>query len=280
MKKIFIYLFILFTAIGCSKRQEKNSELNLKSDILKAHQSSLSNFINVADLIDSDTESYFAYNQADSIINTIDLSGKNYYQDLSKIYSAYTYVFYGMSYTRAIHLLAKQGDYSLEELINTIIYPDNNAQPNRKLIEKELAALYSIINFYKASSQDKYPMLLELYNANKKEIEALYQQNSEINIYKTASLKNKKLFFKIIISLIIDIYFTNNPAGDETLTEIYFANTGKKGETLDKIPDDFNSVSKLSDKEYFENFVVCTKIQGEMLDLLTNEIKTLAKNNQ
>jgi subtilase family serine protease len=76
------------------------------------------------------TTSYWAYKYADGTLSTIDESGKSYYKDLTKIYSAYSYIFYGMSYKRTVMSISRGDDYSFEDLNQTII----NHQKKRLLI--------------------------------------------------------------------------------------------------------------------------------------------------
>jgi hypothetical protein len=107
----------------------------------------------------------------------------------------------------------------------------------------------------------------------------LFRQYPENEAFKVVSLKNKKLYFKTIINLVTDLYMINNQTSDEIIIKKYFEELTTKAKTLDSIPDDYSEVSRLSDKKYYEYIAVCSKIQGEMLILLTNEIETLAKQN-
>lgn len=80
-------LVLIFILNGCNAQ---DNNLKEKSIILTNQSIALRDFAINADIIDSDTESYWAYEYADSILSSIDLSGKTYVKDLNKIYSAYT----------------------------------------------------------------------------------------------------------------------------------------------------------------------------------------------
>ena len=125
----------------------------------------------------------------------------------------------------------------------------------------------------------KYDQMISIFNEYSKNAGNLFRQHPKNEAYKTVSLKNKKLYFKIIINLIVDLYEVNNQNTDEILIKNYFDELTKKGESLDSIPDNYDEVSKLSDKKYFENIAICSKIQGEMLRLLSIEIESLGKYN-
>lgn len=275
MKKILFYFILLISMSEIYGQSSQN--LNEKGKVLSNQQSALFQLTGVSDIIDSDSESYWAYEQANSLIRTIKMDGNNYEKDLSKIYSSYSLIFYGMSYTRAINSLSRGENYSLEELSSTILdYEDNKAISKYELSKKEMGAIYGMINFYKVSRMPRYSDMNDVYKRYNNEMEEIYKHYSENEAYKIASLQNKKLFYKTFVNLIIDLYFVNNQDTEETIINKYFNNVTLKGETLDKIPNDYNKILNLSDKEYFDYLVSTSQIQKEMIQLLTTEIKKLA----
>jgi hypothetical protein len=278
MKKYLLFFIVLITVSVC--KGQTAEELTLKGIILENQQKNLMAFSKQACIIDNDTESYWGYEFADSLLATVNLNGKNYFEDLSRIYSAYTYIFYGMSYTRAINAVSRGDNYSLEELTNTIIPFDRNKKIDKQdLSKKELASIYGLINFYKVSRMPKFENMNNVFNKYFEISGNLFRQYPENEAFKVVSLKNKKLYFKTIINLVTDLYMINNQTSDEIIIKKYFEELTTKAKTLDSIPDDYSEVSRLSDKKYYEYIAVCSKIQGEMLILLTNEIETLAKQN-
>ncbi len=275
MKKILFYFILLISISEINGQSSQN--LNEKAKVLSNQQGGLFELTGVSNIIDSDSESYWAYEQANSLIRTIELDGNNYEKDLSKIYSSYSLIFYGMSYTRAIKSLSRGDNYSLEELSRTILdYEDNKAISKYELSKKEMGAIYGMINFYKVSRMPRYSDMNDVYNRYNTAMEEIYKHYSENEAYKIASLQNKKLFYKTFVNFIIDLYFVNNQDTEETIINKYFKNLTLKGETLDKIPNDYNKILNLSDKEYFDYLVSTSQIQKEMIQLLTTEIKKLA----
>ena len=87
-----------------SARQEatciRDSVLIYKIQGLKA-------LIKEADCWGDDTESYWAYEQADSILNSI-TDYSPYYESLARIYSATSYVSYGLSYVPSVLEASRQ----------------------------------------------------------------------------------------------------------------------------------------------------------------------------
>jgi len=275
LKKILFYFILLISISEINGQSSQN--LNEKAKVLSNQQGGLFELTGVSNIIDSDSESYWAYEQANSLIRTIELDGNNYEKDLSKIYSSYSLIFYGMSYTRAIKSLSRGDNYSLEELSRTILdYEDNKAISKYELSKKEMGAIYGMINFYKVSRMPRYSDMNDVYNRYNTAMEEIYKHYSENEAYKIASLQNKKLFYKTFVNFIIDLYFVNNQDTEETIINKYFKNLTLKGETLDKIPNDYNKILNLSDKEYFDYLVSTSQIQKEMIQLLTTEIKKLA----
>lgn len=275
MKKILFYFILLISISEIHGQSSQN--LNEKTKVLSNQQSGLFELTEVSNIIDSDSESYSAYEQANSLIRKIELDGTNYEKDLSKIYSSYSLIFYGMSYTRAIKSLSRGDNYSLEELSSTILdYEDNKAISKYELSKKEMGAIYGMINFYKVSRMPRYSDMNDVYTRYNTSMEEIYKHYSENEAYKIASLQNKKLFYRTFVNLIIDLYFVNNPTTEEKIIKKYFNQLTLKGETLDEIPNDYDKILNLSDKEYFDYLVSTSQIQKEMIQLLATEIKKLA----
>ena len=265
--------FVVVVFTSCKSQEE--------SKILKNQYEGLVEFAKVANVIDDDDESYWAYNYADSLLKTIDKSGKSYYGDLSKIYSAYTHIFYGMSYTKTIYALSGGAKHSLAELSNTVIKSSDNEEIDlHKLSKDELASIYSIINFYKVSRMPKYDNMAALFQDYSMESEEMYNNYAKELAYKIVSLNNKKLFYKTLVNLNVDIYLANNPDVGEAAYNKYLDELRRLGGELDKIPSDEATIIALSEKDYLDCLLKSSAVQKSMLTLLTNELKSLKKGNE
>ncbi|MBX2843465.1 MAG: hypothetical protein KTR26_16965 [Flammeovirgaceae bacterium] len=274
MKNHLVYIIFLVNIISCFGQAK--AELPDYAEIIKNKQQNLRAFLKVADIIDNDLESIWAYNYSDSLLNTIRFEDVYFNDNLSKIYSVYSYILYGMSYTRAIYAKSKGINYSLKELSETII-PFKKNESSYNISTNEIYSIYCFINFYKVSRMPKYETMFQAYENHIKIVEGLFLQYSESEVYKTVSLRNKKLYFKTVVNLLVDLYLINNPAATEVEMQRYFNKLIQTGEILDKIPDDHVEISKLSDEEYFEYLSVCFEMQDQILGLLTREIIILGE---
>jgi hypothetical protein len=275
----WIFTLVLIIILNSCNAQDNN--LKEKSIILTNQSIALSDFAKNADIIDSDTESYWAYEYTDSILSSIDLSGKTYVKDLNKIYSAYTHIFYGMSYTRSILAISRGDNYSLEELNRTIVQPSTKEIVDyHNLAKNELSSIYSMINFYKVSRMPRYNDMYTLFQNDSLENENTFKNYSAETAYRIVSLENKKLFFKSFVGLIIDIYSINNQNAEESDYNKYMQGLVKLGEEMDKIPSSYDAILNLSEQEYYEHILKSSEVQKSMLNLLVTEIKTLKQRNE
>jgi hypothetical protein len=279
MKNNLIVFLISMVFTSCSGQNEKF--LTEKSTILKNQSESLLKFSKIANVIDSDDESYWAYNYADSTLSTIDKSGKNYYDDLNKIYSAYSHIFYGMSYTRTAMAISRGDNYTFEELNGTIIKSTSKKNVDFNVLSKnELSSIYSIINFYKVSRMPRYDNMNEMFKNSNSQNNAYYKNNTKEQAFKITSLNNKKLFFKVFAGLIIDIYGINNQDADDNTYDNYVKSILKQGEKMDEIPTNEREILTLDDSQYYKSIVKSSEVQKMMLDLLIKEIEILQQRNK
>jgi hypothetical protein len=268
---------MVFTS--CSGQKEKF--LTERSTILKNQSESLLKFSKIANVIDSDDESYWAYKYADSTLSTIDKSGKNYYNDLNKIYSAYSHIFYGMSYTRTVMAISRGDNYTFEELNGTIIKPTNEKEIDFDVLsDNELSSIYSIINFYKVSRMPRYDNMNEMFKNSNSKNNVYFKNNTKEQAFKVTSLNNKKLFFKIFAGLIIDIYGINNQDADDKTYNNYVQLILKQGEKMDEIPTNEQEILTLDDSQYYKSIIKSSEVQKTMLGLLVKEIEILQQRNK
>lgn len=279
MKNKFMILILLLVFTGCNGQND--DFLNEKSSILKNQSENLIKLSQIANVIDNDDESYWAYKYADSTLSTIDESGKSYYKDLTKIYSAYSYIFYGMSYKRTVMSISRGDDYSFEDLNQTIINPSSKKIVDLSNLSKnELSSIHSIINFYKVSRMPRYDNMQDMFKHNKLENESIFKNNTPEQAYRITSFNNKKLFFKIFAGLIIDIYSINNQDVDDNTYNDYMKTILKLGEKMDEIPFDNAKITKLNNLQYYAYILKSSEVQKAMLNLLAKEIDVLKQRNE
>jgi hypothetical protein len=279
MKNILIVLITSMAFTICSGQNEKF--LAEKSIILKNQSESLLKFSKIANIIDSDDESYWAYKYADIALSTIDKSGKNYYYDLKKIYSAYSLIFFGMSYTRTVMAISRGDNYTFKELNGTIIKSTTEKNIDFNVLSKdELSSIYSIINFYKVGRMPRYGRMMELFQNSSAENKYYIDNKTKEQAFKLISLNNKKLYFKIFAGLIVDIYGINNQDVDDNTYNNFVQLILKQGEKMDEIPTDEQEILNLNDSQYYKSIVKSSEVQKELFDLLIKEIEILELRNQ
>ena len=287
-KNLLILLLSLFTFSMCDNKKSdlitgKDDFLLEKSTILKNYSEGLTAFNKITHNIDSDIESYWGYSKADSILATIDKTGGNYFEDLTKLYSANTHMFYGMSYSNAVRSIAWGDDYSLEELIETIIDPlSGNDITYQKIAQHELASIYSLINFYKAGRMNSYDFIQSLFDENVEVMQTWFENTTENDAYRVISFENKKLYYKILFTYIFELYIINNPDGIDRANNEYIDQLVELGEKMDEITADYEYILTLSDAKYYQSVLKVSEIHREMFDLLIEQMNIMieARANQ
>lgn len=279
MRKLIYTLFFVLLIHSAAQAQQ-NRFLKEKSKTLNNQIDNLIEFQKIANKIDSDSESYWAYGQANELLKSVDGSGKNFDRDLSRIYAAYTHVFYGMSYTKSIMAISRGDDYSLNELNSTLI-KDTEAQKTDyyNLSKKELSSIYSIINFYKVSSMPKFPDMNERYQGFSSKNEELFKKYSALSAYKISSLNNKKLYYMTVVSLIVDLYSVNNPSVSNEEFKSSMHELVYLGDKMDEIPTNHELTITLSNQEYYHWIEQASEVQKTLMGLLVNELKKLGNSN-
>jgi hypothetical protein len=126
----------------------------------------LKEFIKVADYWGNDSESYWAYEQANNILDSISDYSK-YEESLARVYAAVSYISYGLSYFPSVLEASKQ--YHLGESNS---FPKVGIKESGEIIIKdrslrrkdilynvtklEFRALYSMLYFYKAINLEQF----------------------------------------------------------------------------------------------------------------------------
>ena len=158
----FLAICSLSACTGGNKEataQQKTS--SIRDSVLIYKIQGLKAFIKEADYWGYDTESYWAYGQADSILNCI-TDYSQYEESLARIYSATSYVFYGLSYVPSVmaesqryHTGEEDEDVpkvGIEESTKIIIRDSEISAQAKELNTSvmEVAALHSMLYFFKA----------------------------------------------------------------------------------------------------------------------------------
>lgn len=223
MKTRFCILFcVLFMCLSACKqnRPVSNHQTSIRDSVLIYKAQGLKEFIKVADYWGDDTESYWAFEQANNILDSITDYSK-YEESLARIYAATSYVSYGLAYVPSVLEASRQ--YHLGES-NTfpkigikesgeIIIKDYNLPSNDTLYNVsrlEFRALYSMLYFYKAINLENFEERL-LHNYDRSmAYEELYSQYNPKLAYRISSILNMQAWYNYIITCAQLAYRENN----------------------------------------------------------------------
>ena len=257
---------LCLTAISiCFSCQTKKSP---EDSSIKNLQQSIIKFSSVANTIDDDMESLWAFSTADSIAKTMELKDESLWRDLARAYSALSYIGYGMSYTRS----ARSGDVNkLFHLSNVIVKcnPDT-VLPNKYLHIMELKSDYSFINFYDVSQMEVTEDMISKYQVSISLLDTIYSDEilNNSSEYKTISNSFKQFqslntcFFFVNAAMLADLFkHTCRTENDHQ----------KKNEALMALAKQMDSLPS----EWDELITTQIEIRAKLIDMLAEEIKAI-----
>ncbi len=181
-------------------------------------QESICRLSSVANKIDHDIESMWAYRMADSIAGSMELKDESIWRDLSRAYSALSYIGYGMSYVRTV----RHGDLDLLRKLTEVAVDCNpdTVMPNRSLHLMELKSDQSFINFYGVSNMEATESMMELYENYSNMLDSIYStdesaspQNLSENFIQFQ--RENKCFFFVYAYMLSDLISINSATEEE-----------------------------------------------------------------
>lgn len=215
-------IFSVMTLLcACTQRTTtSNLDVSVRDSVLIYKIQGLKEFIKEADYWGDDIESYWAFKQADSILNTITDYGK-YEESLARIYAATSYVSYGLSYVASVmeecRQMAEGNDDSfpktgIEEAQKKIIrdYTIPNDYILFNTTRLEFRALYSLLYFFKANRFAEFEnRLLPNYDRSMM-YKTIYADMPPKVAYRISSVLNMKSWFNYLIILAQQAYMENH----------------------------------------------------------------------
>lgn len=222
MKNVFI-LFLCSAFISLNACTPGNaavgSNATARDSVLMYKVQGLREFIKVADCWGDDTESYWAYEVADSILNTVDYS--RYEDGLARIYAATSYVSYGLSYVPTVFSVARQHQegtpeqfpkVGLQEAVDITI--KECALPEEETLyhvtHLEFRALYSMLYFFKAIDLYAFEERM-LHNYERSCIyEELFPRFAPQAAYRVSSVVNMQAWYNYLIICAQMSYWENH----------------------------------------------------------------------
>lgn len=262
----YLIMALCLTAISiCFSCQTKKSP---EDSSIKNLQQSIIKFSSVANTIDDDMESLWAFSTADSIAKTMELKDESLWRDLARAYSALSYIGYGMSYTRS----ARSGDVNKLFYLSSIIVkcdPDT-IMPNRYLHLIELNSDKSFVNFYDVSNMKRTDDMNNSYEKSLSLMDSIYSRKSDRIIINNEEIPNDFLQFQklndcfliVYASMLIDLFNNNSKSDIEYQNKCMRLDKIALG--MDSLPSELRSmVSKQ------------INIRAKLIDMLAEEIKAI-----
>ena len=287
MRTIFYLLLnVAFVcSVACTPQNSVSSTQDSTMDSVLVYKiNGLKEFIKVADYWGDDTESYWAFDKASAILDSIS-DNSNYEESLARIYAATSYVSYGLSYVPSVIEASRQ--YHLGES-NTfpkvgikesgeIIIDDYNLPLNDTLYNVsrlEFRALYSILYFYKAINLVSFEERV-LHNYDRSMLyEDLYSKTPPKTAYRLSSVLNMQVWYNYIITCAQLAYWENhgNYANLETEPWKEFIELAYWHDSLMNILDD---IVEMNDDEFHRIELKAAYSQYIMLSYIADNLSDL-----
>jgi hypothetical protein len=303
-KRVLISFFICALLTGCgggrksdSKLVENDLFLSEKSQILTNLTNSLREVPSLCYLLDTDINCNWGATIADSLLKTIDLSGKNYYHDCSKIFSAYTHIFIGCSYSDAdsgpvYAELAKNNftynfrpagkgepkskeELEFDEKMNKLWGFDRIVEPITEFIPKqflktELQVAYSFLFFMEVRNLNTADFS-ERYYKCQDYINKQFSRLPENEAFKSSSLYNQSILYGALAIFTLFVYAEST----ENFTKRIDILDKKFSSIYDYLHAD-NPV--LLDEYYWQAMVKSSEVQRDILKIAVEQMQII--NNQ
>jgi len=290
-KILIISVIFCSLAIGCRKSAaglvENNqaiAEKSPQSQILTNLTEPLQELANICCILCGDDACFTNAEIAGSLLKAIDLSGKNYFQDCSKIFSAYTQIFVGTSYFGALmqqsRLLVNGDNYDfMSEWANSTTLPFETPIVDLKLfLEKELQVSNCFAFFLKAYeiNPDKLLSSIDYCIAF---MDEQYSNLPDSLAFKLASVNNQLATFMTLSHF--SWYLSNIANSDLSEHEQNIMALAIKMDEILKIARE-SSVAEtvvFTDEKYWQCMVKSSEIQKELLKILVERLLVIKRNS-
>ena len=257
---VFGILVIIICFAACQSKEEYT--------VMKDLQQSVSKLSSVAERVDADTESLWAYSTADSIVQTMELNSESIWRDLARSYSALSYIGYGLSYTHSV----RSGDVNnifKHAKIAVKCNPDT-IKPNKYLHLMELKSDSSFIFFYDVSHMERTEDMKNRYQESLSFWEYIYSDKSKNNQLNNQGISNSFMEFQRENKDFFFIY-------SHMLGDLLNKNCKSEEEFQKKRNDWMNIANEMDSLPSEWNDLVSKQIElrTRLINMLSNEIQTL-----
>lgn len=277
--------FICLVSCGQNRTHNQTNEISIRDSVLIYKIQGLKEFIKDADYWGDDTESYWAFGQANDILDSIS-DDSEYDESLARIYAAVSYVSYGLSYVSSVLAVSRQYSVGesdsfpkvgLTESVNIIIndyeLPQNDTLYNVSRLE--LKALYSLLYFYKAIGIEGFDGLLYNYYRSMS-YEDLFSKYPPQTAYRLSTLQNMAAWYNLIVTSAKMAYWENHGQSPdfETMPWKEFLELAM---WHDALMENLNEYENMEDEEFYRIELKAAYAQNIMLSHIAKNLSELKR---
>lgn len=270
MKKIF-YIFLSFVEIfyNTSCSEYKFDEEGLMA---ATYAYVLDSLASASKVLDSDIESLRAYSEAKKQIDTaiVLLDKSDYLGGYSRIWSASSYITYGISYTKTI-----SNNYPLKELGSNIIQPISGGLDTEdlwcKIDEQEEKAISGWVYYYKVSGTPDCEVLEDVRLQKEKSRTKILSSHDPAAAHRLLQVENLNYGFKVYSEVYKNLYTSLQLALNDSID--------KKIDEWDNSTKNINSwnVATMPDSAFNEIYLIARMSNLEMISYIAEAIIAYSK---
>lgn len=243
-------LFYYATQMSCHENEEPTVTDRQKAEITR-----LSGFI---DQYSPDDESYWARDEAVKQLSLVTGKDSDFYQDQAHIASAWSYVFYGMSYLPMCHHSSTPYK-DLKGLSDNIVILDSLYRYSaEELSGLQLKAIKAQAYYHHAQGIE------DGYKAKKKMIAETENRNKGLSVRRQL-MNNQILFYKLIVQ---DIASMGKHIDEEALEEVKAAAASIASYTI----NDDGKLKQMSETDFRSNLSNLMSANCKVLSVFNNGI--------
>lgn len=272
MKKIF-YIFLSFVGLYCNAScSEFKYDDNAFTAVTYAYI--FDTLASGSKILDSDIESLRAYSEAKKQIDTacVLLDKFDYLGGYSRIWTASSYITYGISYTKTI-----KNNFSLKELGSNIIDPINSGLNTDDLWciidEQEEKAISGWVYYYKVSRNPICGVLEEARLQKEESRKKILSSHDPAAAHRLLQVENLNYGFKIYSEVFKDLnsnlHFTSNDSIANKIDEW--------ATSTNAINIDSWSVATMSDSAFNEIYTPARLSNLDMISYIAEAIVSYSK---
>lgn len=251
----FFALFYYATQMSC--HEDENPSL---TDQQKAEITRLASFI---DQYSPDDESYWARGEAAKQLSRVTGRDSDFYQDQARLASAWSYVFYGMSYVPMCYHATSSDD--LKKLSNNIVELGSARHYSEKeLVGFQLKAMKALAYFHHAQGvEDGYKAMMEMITKTE-------NKNKDLSVRRQL-MNNQILFYKLIVQ---DIVSMNGCIDEDVLKEVKVAADSIDSNSI----NDDGALIKMSEIDYRKLLSSMIRANSKITKVFNNGISQTVEN--